>query len=355
MATLKDIAGKAHVSQATVSRVLNSDPNLSITSEKRELIINIAKELNYKTVSQRVQEQQHPHAGGDSGFPSYFSLGVDIRKKRIGIAQMLELSEQAQDIYYISLKQMVDQACFSYGWTTVLFSRDENGHFIKHDEDPVDGIICIGSFTEDEIADFKKHTENLVFLDSNPDPLKYYSIVPNYHMAVRQVLNHCFALGKKRIAYAGSVYTYGNTKEMALDARYYYYRIGMLNKDLFDGELIIDCPMNAQSGYDAINAYLDSHKELPEVIFAASDAVAPGIIKALYERQITVPNDVSVLTFNNTSFSEFSSPPLTSIEVMQEESAKMAAQCLFFKWIGDASVAKKIVIPCMLIDRNSVK
>ncbi|MBQ0078570.1 MAG: LacI family DNA-binding transcriptional regulator [Eubacterium sp.] len=354
MVTLKDIAGKAKVSQATVSRVLNNDPALSITPEKRELIIDIAKELNYKTVTQRVQEQQSGVIGVTEQ-PAFFSMGVDITKKRIGIAQMFELSEQAQDIYYISLKQMVDQACFSYGWTTVLFSRNEEGRFIKHDNDPVDGIICIGRFTSEEIADFEKHTPNIVFLDSNPDAMKYYSIMPNYHMAVRQVLAHSFALGKKRIAYAGSVHTFGDKKELSTDARYYYYQNKMLSEGLFDEELIIDCPMNAAGGYEAMNQYLESHKDVPEVIFAASDAVVPGIVKSLYEHHLTIPGDVGVVTFNNTSFSEFSSPPLSSIEVHLDEGAKMAAQCLIFGWMHNAGLAKKIVIPCKLIDRGSVK
>lgn len=180
MSTLKDIARETGVSQATVSRVLNGDPKLSITRETRERVIEAAKRLNYKTVSQRVQEQQQqnvniiPHGDG--------------RKRRIGVAQMLEVREQLEDVYYLQMKQMVDEVCFSYGFTTVLLSRNADRHFVKQDDEDVDGIIAIGHFTREEVMDFEQYTDNIVFIDSNPDAYKYFSVVPNYHMAVRQIL-----------------------------------------------------------------------------------------------------------------------------------------------------------------------
>lgn len=353
MATLKDIAGRAQVSQATVSRVLNQDPNLSITQAKRELIWQIAKELNYKTVSQRVQAQSGQAQGGAQ---SPFFAVEDGKSRRIGIAQMLELKELAQDIYYIALKQMVDQACFAHGWTTVLFFRNEEGHFVKHDEEPIDGMIAIGSFTDVEIADFEQQTSNIVFLDSSPDPLKYYSIVPFYHLAVREVFRHCHEKGKTRIGYVGSKYTYDDNKKLAQDPRYYYYKVSMINNHCFNRDLVIECQNEAQQGYEAMTAYLQTHKEkaLPEVLFAASDAVAPGVVKALHDAGLSIPEDIGLVTFNNTSFSEFSSPPLTSIEVFMDEIAKMAVQCMIFGWENQGRIAKRMEVPCKLIDRGSV-
>lgn len=350
MATLKDIASQTGVSQATVSRVLNADPSLSVSEETREKILLTAKRLKYKTVSERVQancNQMNPVTSID-GFLT------DGKKKRIGIAQMYELREQKEDIYYLTLRQMVDEVCFSYGFSTVTFSRNDQKEFIKHDNEPIDGIIAIGRFSKQEIKQFESYTSNLVFIDSNPDGLKYFSIVPNYHMAVRQVLNHCWDKGKKRVAYAGAVKTLDDVKELAMDARFYYYRTSMINKGAYEEDLVIDCEMNARSGYDAMKKYLTEHEILPAVIFASSDAVAPGIVKAINESGLSIPKDIGVITFNNTSFSEFSNPPLTSIEVFLGECAKTALQCMLFTWNG-FSIAKKIVVPCQLIDRGSVE
>lgn len=349
MATLKDVADLSGVSQATVSRVLNADPSLSVTQQTRDKVINAARRLNYKTVSERVQAQ-NVRMGLASGIDGF---STDGKKKRIGIAQMYELSQQREDIYYLTLKQFVDEACFAQGFTTVLLSRNEDKVFVKNDDDPVDGIIAIGRFTKEEVKQFEVYTNHIVFIDSDPDGLHYFSIVPNYHMALRQVLNHCWDRGKKRIAYAGAVRTFNDEKKLSMDARFYYYRTSMIYKDAFEENLVIDCEMNARSGYAAMKQYIETHELLPEVIFAASDAVAPGIVKALHESGIRIPEDVGVLTFNNTSFSEFANPPLTSIEVFLDECAKTALQCMMFTWNGFA-IAKKIVVPCQLIDRGSV-
>lgn len=349
MATLKDIANKIGVSQATVSRVLNGDPNLSVAQETRESILRVARELNYKTVSQRVQG--NPMAVGSS--QTVARTLKKAERKRIGIAQMFEMTEQMEDIYYLVLKSMVDEECFANGWTTVTLLRNEDGRFVKHDKEPLDGLIAIGRFTPQEVACFEEYTEDIVFLDSTPDPLRYYSIVPNYHQAVRSMLQYCFERKKERIAYIGSVKTFDDEKHMTLDPRFYYYRNAMTARGLFHEDLIIDCSMNARGGYSAMMEYIETHAELPQALVAASDAVVPGVLKALRERNISVPEDIGIVSFNNTSFSEFATPPISSMEVFLRENAKSAMLCMQFLWNGMRS-PKKIVVPCLLIDRQSV-
>ncbi len=351
MATLKDIATKAGVSQATVSRVLNGDPSLSVAQETREEIVRVAKELNYKTVSQRVQG--NPLAVGVTQNNGGKFQNESEGRKRIGIAQMFEIREQMEDVYYIILKGLVDEECFDCGWTTVIMSRNEDGYFIKHDDEPLDGIIAIGRFTPKEVANFEDYTKNIVFLDSSPDPLRFWSIVPNYHMAVRQMLNCCFDKGKIHISYVGSVNTFDDEKNISEDPRFYYYRNALNNRGLYDDELIIDCPMNARGGYEAMISFLDSSAALPDAFLLASDAVAPGVLRALQERKITIPKDVGVISFNNTNFSEFATTPISSIEVYLRENAKSAVFCMQFLWKGLTS-PKKIVVPCSLVDRGSV-
>ena len=96
MATLKEIAGLAGVSSATVSRVLNQDPSLSVTEETRKRVLETAKELGYRTVQQRYQGTQAPE---ESDVPKQNGPV----EKRIGIAQMYETQQLLEDIYYLSL------------------------------------------------------------------------------------------------------------------------------------------------------------------------------------------------------------------------------------------------------------
>lgn len=348
MATLKDIAELANVSQSTVSRVLNGDPTLNVTEETRQKVFNAAKDLDYKTVRQRYR-----HTAEQGRDPSAEEKQAPDRERRIGVAQMFEIEELQEDIYYLMLKNFLDEAAFENRWTTVPLYRNEEKRFVKNDELPLDGIVAIGRFTQDEISGFHDYTDNIVFMDSSPDDLKYYSIVPNYHLAIRQVLAYIRERKCKTIAYLGSVFTYGDQKKLTMDPRFYYYKNSLLEKEMFCENLVMDCEMNARSSYQVMDAFLRERKELPDAIFAASDAVVPGLMKALREHEIVVPEQVGVISFNNTNFSKFSDPPLSSIEVYMRESADAAVLCMEQLW-KQKYHPKKIIVPCSLIDRGSV-
>lgn len=345
MATIKEIADLAGVSSATVSRVLNQDPSLSVTKETRQRVLEVSKELGYKTVQQRYQPLQNSEESESRPAPA---------EKRIGVAQMFETPQLLEDIYYLLLKNVLDEICFEKRWSTVMLFRNEQGHFVKNDELPLDGIVAIGRFTQSEIADFHGYTENIVFLDSSPDEEKYCSIVPNYHLAVRQVLSCFLEHGYKRVAYLGSIYTFGDTKELSMDPRFYYYRNFLMDRELYDKELVMDCAMNSAAGYTAMKEYIDSGKKLPEAIFAASDVVAPGLVKALRESNIQIPRDIGVIAFNNTSLSQLSEPPLSSVEVFLRENADAATLCMELLWQKKIH-PKQIIISCRLEERGSVR
>lgn len=336
MATLKDIANMAEVSVSTVSRVLNKDATLSVSEETKQKIFSAAVQLGYKTVGQR------------------YSVEVEKETKRIGIVQMYEMSEQLEDIYYLIMKNTLEEECFAEKINTVTLFRDLTRRFVKTDDYKIDGIIAIGKFTAGEIEGFYDYTDKVVFLDSSPDEQKYYSIVPNYHLSLRLAMEHFREHGHKRIAFLGGKYTFGCTKEMVLDPRLYYYRIYMMDSGFYREELVIDSEMNSRSGYKRMKEYIEKNRgNLPTALFIASDAIATGAVKAIKEEGLRIPQDISIITFNNTSFSEFADPPLTSIEVYIRENVKSAILCMERLWAGDNNV-KKIVVPCELINRNSV-
>jgi len=346
MATLKDIANKINVSQATISRVLNGDITLSVSDETREKVLRAAQEIGYKTIGQRYSKDNNQNTKSEYIKDEKYS-------PLIGIAQMFEMKEQMEDIYYLMMKNVLEEECFEKHWNTVTLFRNSKGQFVKNDERKLDGIIAIGRFNKEEIECFNNFTKHIVFLDSSPDEQRYYSIVPNYHLAVRLVLQEFQQLGHNRIAYVGSTYTLGDTKEMTMDPRYYYYRFTMVNCNLFDEKLVLDCEMNAKSGYKKMSSFLKESNKLPTAMFIASDAVAPGVIKAISEAKLQIPKDISIITFNNTTFSQMSTPPLSSIETFMRENILASILCMQLSWEGN-HCAKKIVVPCELILRNSL-
>ena len=343
MATLKDIANKANVSQATVSRVLNRDETLNVSVQTRERIFHIAAELGYKTIVQRYGKEN------------------EIRESekitaRIGIAQMLDVAQLQEDVYYLVLKNIIEQQCFAKQWNTVTLLRDSRGRFIKYDDKEIDGVIAIGRFSENEIESFKEFTDNIVFVDSSPDETKYFSIVPNYHLAIRQVFEQFIEKGHTQIGFIGAVNTLGNHKELTMDPRFYWYNHKMRSHGWFEEDYIIDCEMNSGSGYEKVKAYLESEKKRPTAFFIASDVIIPGMQRAFAEKGIYIPEDVSIISFNNTSISEFANPALSSIEVFMSENAKSAISSMESIWQNEGvCYPRRIVVPCKLIERDSVK
>lgn len=337
MATLKDIAAQANVSLATVSRVLNHDDTISVSDNTKSNIFRIANELGYKTVVQRYGTEP---AGAKETL-------------HMGVVQMFEHQELLDDIYYMMMKYVLEEECFKVQSMLIPLLRNEKGVFEKTAKEDVDGIYAIGRFTEEEIQSLQQYTNNIVFIDSSPDELRYYSIVPNYHQALRLALQYLRGKGHRQIAYIGGTHSFGDTKQMQMDDRYYYYRTHLINRDLFCEDYVINCQMNSKDGYDKMKLYLQKQRHLPTAAFIASDAIAPGVLKALQEYQIRVPGDISIITFNNTSLSEFATPPLTSIAVPLRESVREAILCMDRQRKG-SPMPVKIVIPCNLVQRESV-
>ena len=100
--------------------------------------------------------------------------------------------------------------------------------------------------------------------------------------------------------------------------------------------------------------YIDSKNEMPTAFFTANDAIASGVIKGLYERNIRVPEDISIIGFNDTIISQYTHPPLTAIRVHIEYLGEVAVELMMEKLKG-RQYAKKVIIPSDFILRNSVK
>ena len=118
---------------------------------------------------------------------------------------MFETPQLREDIYYLMLKKCGGRGLLCPPLEHLHPAAQRGGPFCE-ERRPAAGRHCgHRRFTQGEIDDFHRYTDNLVFLDSNPDVEKYCSIVPNYHLAVRQVLHSLWKHGYERIAYLGSV------------------------------------------------------------------------------------------------------------------------------------------------------
>lgn len=335
MATLKEIATKVGVSLATVSRVLNNDSGILVTDETKAQILQVAESLNYKTAKQRKGK-------------------VNTKKiATIGIVEMYDVVKQLQDPYYLLLRNIVEKKAFENNIKLIRLFKSENQYELI-EEVELQGIIAIGKFTEEEVESLSIKTKNIVFIDSSPNDELYDGVKVNYKLGVRQGLDYLISLGHKYIGFVGEKYTLGDNKLPVLDDRLKYFLEYMKDNELLNHNFIINSQMTAEGGYEAITSYIDSNKTLPTAIFAANDAIASGIIKGLQEKGLNVPQDVSIVGFNDTIISQYTNPPLTAIRVHIENLGEVSVELMLERLRG-RSYPKKVILPSEIILRESVK
>lgn len=336
MATLKDIAAATGVSISTISRILNRDETLSVPPQTQQKVFDAARELGYVATRSR-SKNDSSRSGG----------------QRMGIAQMFEMEQVLQDPYYLYMKTALEQVCFSRGLETISMFRDSQGDFAVQGEKTLDGIFAIGSFTSQEIRSFERYTHQIVFVDSTPDDERYFATVPNFHLGLRQALTRFLQEGHQRIGFIGSHYTLQETRDLKLDSRLCYFRNFLQDRGLYQEKYVLDSPMDSPSAFQVLSQALEQWDAPPTALFISSDAMANGVMRALSQAGLSVPKDISLIAFNDTPLSQNTTPPLSSIRVLQHELAVAALGAMDLCRSG-VEYPFKTVVPCVYVERGSV-
>ena len=263
---------------------------------------------------------------------------------------MYDVSKQLEDPYYLLLKNTVEKECFNNNIKLVkLYNNGLNYESLE--EKDLDGIIAIGKFSDKEINLMNEYSSNIVFLDSSPDDEKYDSVKINFKMGVFSALDYLYNLGHTKIGYIGDSKTLGDNKLRERDVRLKYYNEYMNDKNILNEDYIINCSMTAAAGYAAMIEFI-KRGNLPTAFFVATDTVATGVLKALYENKINVPNDISLIGFNDIFVSRYTLPALSTVRVHIENMAN-ACVGLMVERLNNRTYTKKIIIPTQLIIRES--
>ncbi|GFP74813.1 LacI family DNA-binding transcriptional regulator [Clostridium fungisolvens] len=325
MATIKDIASKAGVSIATVSRVLNFDDTLNVSDVTKKKIFEVAEELNYMTMKQRKNKKS-----------SY----------QIGLIHWYTDREELLDPYYMSIRMSIER---KFSEESISFTRINE---VADNMYSVDGIIAIGKFGEEDIDKFKDLSKNIVFVDCSPNEEIYDSVVIDFRRAVNEVLNYLTNLGHERIAYIGGREAINDGKEDIVDYREVTYTQYMRDINLYRSEYIRIGNFTPGSGYELMNSLL-KQDVMPSAVFIASDSMAIGAYKAINERGLSIPKDISIVGFNDISTAQFIVPPLTTIKAHTEFMGEIAFDLLMERLKKDREICKKVIVPTKLIVRDS--
>ncbi len=327
MATIKDIATAAGVSPATVSRILNNDASLNASLETKQKVIDAANALNYTKKARTLNK-------------SNFTLGI---------VQWFSSRQELDDSYYLLIRQGIEDFCMKNCIQVVrTFKTDLN--YLDALKD-VDGIVCVGKFSQTEIRQFTDITKNIIFLDMPVKDIHLSSITLNFEQAMYDGLTYLEELGHKHIGFLSGK-EYVEKGQSFPDARKKYFtKFCKKHKIIFEPYLL-EGTFDIESGYQMMKQLIEAHM-LPSAIFAASDPIAIGAMKALFDSGIRVPEDVSIIGFDDTALSSFTTPPLTTMHAPAYDMGSYGASLIYHMLKLEPETAMKVQLPCRLVVRES--
>ena len=343
MVTIKEIAKAVGVSPATVSRVLNYDPALSISPVKRQAIIETAEALNYETPRNRNKTNGQ--------------LASSLLTKLV-IVHFLEPSDEIADPYYIGVRLGIENRCRDLKTEIVkIFHSDAlpEGALLQD----ASGVIVIGKHSDNEIDWLTEHARHLVFADFDPkrDPLD--SVFADMNLATLKILESLKSGGYQRIGFIGSHESLNGAVQQFAERRCATYIDWQKQNGTFDPALLAlaDCSsgqsLRLDTGY-RLACDLLSLAERPDVIVTSNDNMAIGTYRAIREFGLSIPDDIAVISYNDIPVAQFLTPPLTTVRIHGEHIGEVAVDLLLERLSG-RSYGKQVRIATELIWRDSCR
>ncbi|UTR16093.1 LacI family DNA-binding transcriptional regulator [Salipaludibacillus sp. LMS25] len=318
MATIKDIADRAGVSASTVSRVLNYDQSLSVAVETKKKIFEAAEELSYHKVRGRKSVE-----------------------RQIAFLHWVNEREELDDIYYMAIRFGIEKRAEA---SHVKLLKYDELDFENIEED-IEGIIAVGRFNQDQVAQLKKVSKKIVFVDSNPDEGVSDAVLVDFEWVTKLVIDYFLKKGVNDIGFIGGYETYKDTIAPIQDAREKYYRAYMAEKGKLNEAFIFVSKFSVESGYQLMKEAIEKLGDnLPEAFYVANDPLAIGCLRALHEAGISVPDRVSLIGVNDITVSKYVYPSLSSVKIYTELMGETAVDLILEKIEEKRKVAKKVYI-----------
>ena len=327
MAKLKDIAKLANVSASTVSRILNNDNSLSVTDNTKNKVLNAACQLNHP-----IKQKE---------------------KTTFAIIQWFSQDQEISDPYYLTLRRGAESFLKKNNVVVKRFFHDDLD--IDNRLAQIDGILCLGKFSKKYVDKLKKYTRRIILLDMTLYPCREVSIVLDFDDAVKQVIQYLCIYGHRKIGYLGGIEFVDQSQEIYKDPRKESFIKYCRKFNIQYENYILEDKFSSESGYKMMTEMIYS-QNLPTAIFAASDPIAIGALRALQDNGYKVPDDISIIGFDNIETVNFTTPPLTTVHSPSFDMGVLGAKILYYSISNQSKpMSIRIQMPCFLIERNSVK
>lgn len=327
--TMRDIAEKMKVSSVTVSKALNDKEGVS--DDLREKIKQVAETMGYRI-----------NAAAKSMRDGYsYNIGVIIPERFAG----------ANQSFYLQMYQHISKVLEGYNYSGImhlLTDEDEKNNRLPHlyYEKKVDGFIVLGQMDKDYLKVIKGIHIPIVLLDFYDEYDDVDSVITDNFFGAYELTNYLIRKGHREIGFVGNLYSTSSIQDRFLG----YY------KSLLEHHLVMN-PEYIINDRDEKGTYIDIEipEKLPTAFVCNCDQVAFNFITTLKKSGYKIPDDCSIVSFDNDIYATITEPGLTTVEVNVEEMAKTAVRFMIEKIRGNHENNGRVSVKGNIIYRNSVK
>jgi len=331
----KDIAKKLSISPSAVSFALNNKPGVS--EETRRKILKVIEQMGYNTNILSKSTLTHNR---NIRFIIYKKHGLVV----------------SDTPFFSALIEGIDREARSLGYNLIVTYMDENKdnlmkilNIIKGTSP--DGIMLLATeMTKEDLKPFKNLSIPLLLLDSYFESENLDTVIINNLEGAYKATCYLFELGHRDIGYLHSSVWINN-----FDHRMAGFKKAIHNKGLkLKENLIFSLESTIDGSYKNMFNILESKPKLPTALFADNDIIAFGAIKAMKESGIRIPQDVSVIGFDDMPFCEMIDPPLTTVMVYKQRMGMIALKRLVERIDEAPAETIKIEVNTTIVERKSV-
>lgn len=329
--TIYDVAREANVSMATVSRVVNGNPNVKPATRKK--VLEVIERLGYR--------------------PNAVARGLASKKTTtVGV-----IIPDISNIFFAELARGIEDIATMYKYNIILSNSDQNKEKELHLLNTmlgkqVDGIVFMGgNITEEHVVEFERSPVPIVLAGSIEPFNKIPSVNIDYKQAAYDAINEFIERGHKNIAILIGPLHDPINKELKLEG----YKEALQNAGIpYNEELVIEGDYTYDSGIEAWQK-LSEQQTKPTAIFAGNDEMALGVVHGAQDDGIIIPEQLEVITSDNTRLALMVRPQLTSV-VQPLYDIGAVAMRLLTKYMNKEKVSENIVIlPHRIEHRSSTK
>ncbi|WP_282138924.1 catabolite control protein A [Rossellomorea aquimaris] len=329
--TIYDVAREANVSMATVSRVVNGNPNVKPATRKK--VLEVIDRLGYR--------------------PNAVARGLASKKTTtVGV-----IIPDISNIFYAELARGIEDIATMYKYNIILSNSDQNAEKELHLLNTmlgkqVDGILFLGGhISEEHVQEFERSPVPIVLAGAVEETNKVPSVNIDYKAASNDAVTELLEKGHKRIGFVSG--PFHDTINMKFKLEGYREALAKAGVEYSD-DLVVEGEYTYDSGLEAWQKFSEL-EDKPTAIFVGNDETALGVVHGAQDQNVSIPDEVEVISFDNTRLALMVRPQLTSV-VQPLYDIGAVAMRLLTKYMNKETVEEStVVLPHRIEHRNSTK